>query len=51
MVDIDDVVMDACTKFMPSVAGDYMARDKRNGKNYKVIAGDAIKFLKERLVR
>ena len=51
MVDIDDVVMDACTNFMPSVAGDYMARDKRNGKNYKVIAGDAIKFLKEKLVR
>ena len=50
MVDIDDVVMDACTKLMPSVASDYMARDKRDGKNYKVIAGDAIKFLKEKMV-
>ena len=51
MVDIDEVVMDACTEFMPSIAGDYMARDKRDGKNYKVIIGDAIKFLKEKLVR
>ena len=50
MVDIDDVVMDACTELMPSVAGDYMARGKRDGKNYKVIAGDAIKFLKEKMV-
>lgn len=50
MVDIDNVVMDACTELMPSVAGHYMARDKRDGENYKVIAGDAIKFLKERLV-
>ena len=50
MVDIDDVVMDACTELMPAVAGNYMARDKRDGENYKVIAGDAIKFLKERLV-
>ena len=51
MVDIDEVVMDACTKLMPSIAGDYMARNKRDGENYKVIVGDAIKFLKEKLVR
>lgn len=50
MVDIDDVVMDACTEFMPTVAGDYMRRGNRDGKNYKVIAGCAIKFLKEKLV-
>ncbi len=51
MVDIDDVVMDACTEFMPSVAGNYMARGNRDGPNYKVFAGCAIQFLRNALVR
>ena len=50
MVDIDAMVMDACNQFMPTVAGNYMARENWEGENYKVIAGDAIAYMKNCMV-
>ena len=50
MVDIDAMVMDACNRFMPTVAGKYMDRANWEGDNYKVIAGDAIKYMKDCMV-
>ena len=47
MVDIDDMVMEACNKFMPSVCGKFLDKKTREGPNYKVIVGCAIKFLQE----
>lgn len=47
MVDIDEVVMDVCAEFMPSVCGEYLQRSNWNGPNYKIIAGCAIQFMKE----
>ena len=47
MVDIDDMVMEACNKFMPSVCGKFLDKKTREGPNHKVIAGCAIKFLAE----
>ena len=51
MVDIDDMVMDACSKHMRSACGNFLDRDNREGPNHKIIAGCAIKFLKEAIVR
>ena len=47
MVDIDDMVMEACNEFMPSVCGKFLDKKSREGPNHKVIAGCAIKFLAE----
>jgi len=41
------MVMEACSKFMPSVCGEYLKRENWDGPNHKVIAGDAIKYLEE----
>ena len=49
MIDIDEVVLDACSRFMPSVCGEYLAR--RKGDNYEVIVGDAFKHMEEMRVR
>ena len=45
MVDIDEMVMDACQKFMPSVNHPYL--EKKRGDNYKVVVGDAFKLMEE----
>lgn len=45
MIDIDDVVMKACRKHMKSVCGTCM--DNYDGENYKIIVGDAIKYMKD----
>ena len=47
MVDIDEMVMDACAEFMPSVCGKYLKRENWDGPNYKVINGCAIQFMKD----
>lgn len=47
MVDIDDVVMDACAEHMRSACGNWLDRDNREGPKHKIITGCAIKFLKE----
>lgn len=45
MIDIDDVVMQACKKYMRSVCGDCL--DNYDGSNYKIIVGDAIAYMKD----
>ena len=50
MVDLDNLVMKACSTHMRSVCGSYLDADKRTGPNYKVITGDAIQFMQENKV-
>ncbi len=50
MVDIDEMVMEACAEYMPSVCGKYLKRENWDGPNYKVINGCAIQFMKDCLV-
>ena len=51
MVDLDEMVMQACSTFMKTVCGKYLDKDNRTGNNYKVITGDALKFMEENQVR
>jgi spermine synthase len=43
MVELDQLVMEACSRHMPSVCEPFLS--KRNGPNYSVITGDAIKYM------
>lgn len=43
MLEIDDIVMKACSQHMRSICGDYL--DQRKGKNYEIIVGDCVKAL------
>ncbi|XP_012272731.1 spermine synthase [Orussus abietinus] len=43
MLEIDDIVMKACSQHMRSVCGDCL--DKRKGDNYEIIVGDCVKAL------
>lgn len=43
MVDIDEVVIDACKEHMRSACGDVM--DNYKGENYEIIVDDAFKYL------
>ena len=43
MIDIDEVVLNACSTHMPSVCGEYLG--KRKGHNYEVIVGDAFEHM------
>ncbi|KRT86168.1 hypothetical protein AMK59_139 [Oryctes borbonicus] len=49
MLEIDDVVMKACGKYMRSICGDVL--DKKSGPNYQIIVEDCMKsmqtFIKE----
>ncbi|GJQ75341.1 hypothetical protein Trydic_g23521 [Trypoxylus dichotomus] len=49
MLEIDDVVMKACSKYMRSICGDVL--DNRSGSNYQIIVEDCMKsmqtFIKE----
>lgn len=49
MLEIDDLVMQACNKYMNSICGDVLER--RQGENYEIIVGDCMvylnKFIKE----
>ena len=47
MVEIDEMVMTACSEFMPSVCGKYTKKENWEGPNYKVINGCAIQFMKD----
>ena len=47
MVDIDEVVMEACAEHMPNVCGPYLQKNYWNGPNYRIIAGCAIQFMKD----
>ena len=45
MVDLDEMVIKACSQFMNKTCGHYM--DEREGLIYKVIIGDALSFMKD----
>ncbi|TRY80669.1 hypothetical protein TCAL_15518, partial [Tigriopus californicus] len=45
MIDIDEMVMEACNEFMPTVCGPYLRKDNREGPTHKIIVGDAVAFL------
>ncbi|GAB0092547.1 spermine synthase [Sergentomyia squamirostris] len=49
MLEIDDVVMQACNEHMKSICGDVL--EQRQGENYEIIVGDALvalqKYIKE----
>jgi len=47
MVEIDEMVMTACSEYMPSVCGKYTRKENWEGPNYKVINGCAIQFMKD----
>ncbi|KAB7501455.1 Spermine synthase [Armadillidium nasatum] len=44
MIDIDEVVLKACRKYLRSACGDCL--DNYKGKNYEIIIGDAIAYMK-----
>ncbi|XP_076221299.1 spermine synthase isoform X2 [Nomia melanderi] len=43
MLEIDDIVIKACSQHMRSICGDCL--DKRKGENYEIIVGDCVKAL------
>lgn len=45
MIDIDDVVLKAAKQHLRGICGESL--DKLEGENYKVVVGDAIKYLKD----
>jgi spermine synthase len=49
MLEIDDLVMEACNKYMNSICGDVL--EVRKGDNYEIIVGDCMvwldKFIKD----
>ena len=47
MIDLDEEVMVGCSKHMRSVSSYYMDKDKRKGRNYEVICGDAIDYMEK----
>lgn len=47
MVDIDEMVMSACNQFMPNVCGTFLDKKNWEGPRHKIIAGDAIQYLKD----
>ena len=51
MVDLDEMVMEACSEHMRSVCGFYLDKDQRIGSNYTVMTGDAIKYMQEKQVK
>lgn len=44
MLEIDELVMEACNKYMRSVCGDVL--EKRKGDNYEIIIGDCMEYMK-----
>lgn len=43
MLEIDDMVMTACNKYMNSICGDVL--EQRKGDNYEIIVGDCMVYL------
>ncbi|XP_055627765.1 spermine synthase isoform X2 [Toxorhynchites rutilus septentrionalis] len=43
MLEIDELVMDACNKYMNSICGDVL--EKRKSSNYEIIVGDCMVYL------
>ena len=47
MVDIDEVVMEACAEYMPAICGEYLKKENWNAPNYRIFATCAIQFMKD----
>ena len=47
MVDLDEIVMEACALHMRNVCGNYLDKSQRKGDRYHVITGDALYFMEE----
>ena len=47
MIDLDEIVMEACALHMKSVCGNYLDKSQRKGDRYHVITGDALYFMEE----
>uniref|UniRef100_A0A182YLC9 Uncharacterized protein n=1 Tax=Anopheles stephensi TaxID=30069 RepID=A0A182YLC9_ANOST len=45
MLEIDEIVMQACNKYMNSICGDVL--EKRTDDNYEIIVGDCMVYLKK----
>ena len=45
MVELDNLVMEACAKHMRSTCGTFLDPDKRKGINYNILTEDALKFM------
>ena len=45
MVELDELVLKACSKHLRSVCGPYLDLDRRVGENYTVLTEDALKFM------
>lgn len=45
MLEIDELVMQACNKYMPSICGDVL--EVRKGDNYEIIVGDCMVWLEK----
>lgn len=43
MLEIDNIVMEACNKYMNSICGDVL--EQRKGNNYEIIVGDCVVYL------
>ena len=50
MVDLDEIVMEACALHMRNVCGNYLDKSQRKGDRYHVITGDALYFMEEHKV-
>ncbi|XP_067646937.1 spermine synthase isoform X2 [Eurosta solidaginis] len=45
MLEIDELVMQACNKYLNTICGGVL--EKRNGKNYDIIVGDCVQYMKK----
>ena len=45
MVELDELVLEACSKHLRTVCGPYLDLDRRVGENYTVLTEDALKFM------
>ncbi|XP_055909839.1 spermine synthase isoform X1 [Eupeodes corollae] len=44
MLEIDELVMQACNKYLNSICGDVL--EKRKGDNYEIVVGDCVDYMK-----
>lgn len=45
MLEIDELVMVACNKYLNSICGDVL--EKRKGDNYEIVVGDCVEYMKK----
>ncbi|XP_049313036.1 spermine synthase-like [Bactrocera dorsalis] len=45
MLEIDELVMQACNKYLNTICGDVL--EKRKGDNYEIVVGDCVEYMKK----